>query len=246
MNQSLKTSQTPHSVEAPLTLAIRDGAVPFRLPSRPGEGVGRYEGEHETRIVEITNAWPLADEHSRDREGFQLVHHHTDVDFYDDGERETTYERETETLIRQATGAKRVIVFDHTLRAGDDGTRAERAVREPVQMVHNEYTDRSARQRLRDLVGEAQAEDLMNGRFAIMNVWRGNRQTVESMPLAFADARTIDPADLIPVERRSEDRVGEIQHLVHNPDQHCYYLPQIDPNESILIKCFDPTIRKRR
>lgn len=239
MNQSLKTSQIPHSVEAPLTFAIRDGAVLVSLPSRPGEGVGRYEGEHETRIVEITNAWPLADELIRDREGFQLVHHHTDVDFYDDGERETTYERETETLIRQATGAKRVIVFDHTLRAGDDGTRAERAVREPVQMVHNDYTDRSARQRLRDLVVEAQAEDLMNGRFAIMNVWRGNRQTVESMPLAFADARTIDPADLIPVERRSEDRVGEIQHLVHNPDQHWHYLPQIDPDEAILIKCFD-------
>ena len=175
-----------------------------------------------------------------------MLHHHTNVDFYDDGERETPYERETETLIRQATGANWVIVFDHTLRAGDDGTRAERAVREPVQMVHNEYTDRSARQRLRDLVGEAQAEDLMNGRFAIMNVWRGNRQTVESMPLAFADTRTIDPADLIPVERRSDDRVGEIQHLVHNPDQHWYYLPQIDPNEAILIKCIDPTIRKRR
>jgi len=128
MNQSLKTSQIPHSVEAPLTFAIRHGAVLVSLPSRPGEGVGRYEGEHETRIVEITNAWPLADELSLDREDFQLVHHHTDVDFYDDGERETTYERETETLIRQATGAKREIVFDHTLRAGDDGTRAERSI----------------------------------------------------------------------------------------------------------------------
>ena len=221
MNPSLKPSQIPHSVEAPLTFAIRHGAVLVSLQSRPGEGVGRYEGEHETRIVEITNAWPLADELSRDREGFQLVHHHTDVDFYDDGERETTYERETETLIRQATGAKRVIVFDHTLRAGDDGTRAERAVREPVQVVHNAYTDRSG----------------AGGSVAAR--WRGNRQTVESVPLAIADARTIDPADLIPVERRSEDRVGEIQHLVHNPDQHWHYLPQIDPDEAILIKCFD-------
>ena len=81
MNQSLKTSQIPHSVEAPLTFAIRDGAVLVSLPSRPGGGAGRYEGEHETRIVEITNAWPLADELNLDREGFQLVHHHTDVDF---------------------------------------------------------------------------------------------------------------------------------------------------------------------
>ena len=112
-------------------------------------------------------------------------------------------------------------------------------MREPVQMVHNDCTDRSARQRLRDLVGDEEAEELMKGRFAIMNVWRGNRQTIENMPLAFADARTIDPVDLISVERRSEDRVGEIQHLVHNPNQHEYFLPQIDPHEALLIKCFD-------
>lgn len=79
----------------------------------------------------------------------------------------------------------------------------------------------------------------MKGRFAIMTVWRGNRQTIENMPLAFADARTIDPVDLISVERRSENRVGEIQHLVHNPNQCGYFLPQIDPNEALLIKCFD-------
>lgn len=239
MNAILEDIQTISSVEAPLTFAVKDGALPVSIPSRPGEGPGQYEGDHERRSVEITNAWPIADELSLDREGFQIVHHHTDVDFYDDAERTGTYEREIEELIKKATGARKVIVFDHTLRAGDDDVRSERVIREPVQMVHNDYTDRSARQRLRDLVGDAEAEELMKGRFAIMNVWRGNRKTVESMPLAFADARSIDPADLISVERRSEDRIGEIQHLVHNPDQKWYYLPRIDPDEAILIKCFD-------
>lgn len=246
MNRILEDAQTLYSVEADLTFAVRDGAVPVSLPSKPGEGEGRYEGDHETRRVEITNAWPLADELSLDREGFQLVHHHTDVDFYDDGERTTTYERQIEDLIKQTTGARRVIVFDHTLRAGDEDTRSERAVREPVQMVHNDYTDRSARQRLRDLVGDQEAGELMKGRFAIMNVWRGNRQTVENMPLAFADARSIDPADLIPVERRSEDRVGEIQHMVHNPKQRWYFLPRIEPDEALLIKCFDSDASKAK
>lgn len=246
MTQILEDAQTLYSVDAPLTFAVRDGAQPVSLPSRPGEGEGQYEGDHEQRTVTITDAWPLADELSLDREGFQLVHHKTDVDFYDEAERTTTYESEIEALIRQQTGARKVIVFDHTLRAGDDNTRAERAVREPVQMVHNDYTDRSARQRLRDLVGDAEAEELMKGRFAIMNVWRGNRQTVESMPLAFADARSIDPADLISVERRSEDRIGEIQHLVDNPNQRWYYLPKIEPDEAILIKCFDSDSTKAK
>lgn len=239
MNQVLEVPQATASVTAPLTFASRDGVRPVSLPSRPGEGPGQYEGDHETRDVEIVSAWPDADELSLDREGFQVVRHRTAVDFYDDAERTTTYEREVESVIKQATGARRVIVFDHTLRAGDDDVRAERAVREPVQMVHNDYTDRSARQRLRDLVGDAEAEELMKGRFAVMNVWRGNRQVIESMPLAFAEAGSIDPADLIPVERRSEERIGEIQHLVHNPDQRWRYLPRLGPDEAILIKCFD-------
>lgn len=239
MNQLLEAPQETRSVTAPLTFAARGGALPVSLPSRPGEGPGQYEGDHETRDVEIFNAWPDADGLSLDREGFQVVRHRTSVDFYDEDARTTTYEREVEELIKQATGAKKVIVFDHTLRAGDDDVRSERAVREPVQMVHNDYTDRSARQRLRDLVGDDEAEELMKGRFAIMNVWRGNRQVVESMPLAFAEAGSIDPDDLIPVERRSEDRIGEIQHLVHNPNQRWRYLPKLGPDEAILIKCFD-------
>ena len=87
MTQILEDAQTLYTVDAPLTFAVRDGATPVSLPSRPGEGEGQYEGDHETRTVPITNAWPLADELSLDREGFQLVHHKTDVDFYDEAER---------------------------------------------------------------------------------------------------------------------------------------------------------------
>ena len=239
MNLVLQDNQKSDAVTAPLTFAVRDGAQPVSVPSRPGEGVGTYEGDHEQVAVEISNAWPIADELNLDREGFQLVHHHTALDLFDDTQRNGDYERQIEELIKQTTGAREVIVFDHTVRAGDEGLRSERKLREPVQMVHNDYTDRSARQRLRDLVGDEKAEQLMQGRFAIMNVWRGIDQTVESMPLAFADARSIDPQDLIPVERRSADRIGEIQHLVHNPDQNWFYLPRIDPDEAILIKCFD-------
>ena len=79
----------------------------------------------------------------------------------------------------------------------------------------------------------------MQGRVAIITVWRGIGQTVESHPLAFAEARSSDPDDLIPVERRSEERIGEIQHLVHNPAQKWYYLPKLQQDEVILIKCFD-------
>lgn len=236
-----QVSQIAHPlfVEAPLTF-VAPGSKPVSVPSEPGQGKPHnYEGEHEQHRVTIENVRDRVDDFSLDREGFQLVLHHTAVDFYDETARTTTYEQEIEQLLKQVTGARRVIVFDHTLRAGDEGTRVARVVREPVQMVHNDYTARSGPQRLRDLVGNEEAEELLRGRVAIVNVWRGNRKVVRSMPLAVADARSIDPADLVATERRARDRIGEIQHVIYNPAQRWYYVPDMEPDEAMLIKCYD-------
>ena len=235
----LATLGRPRIVEAPLTFAVK-GSKPVSVPSVPGQLVGHtYEGDHEKLAVAIENVRDRIDDFSLDREGFQFALHHTAVDFYDEAQRTTVYEREVEALLKQITGASRVIVFDHTLRTGSDDERVRRAIREPVQMVHNDYTARSGPQRLRDLVGEAEAEELLKGRVAVVNVWRGNRKKVESMPIAVADARSIEPEDLVSVERRAKDRVGEIQHLVHNPGQHWYFLPDMEPDEVLLLKCYD-------
>jgi hypothetical protein len=41
--------------------------------------------------------------------------------------------------------------------------------RQPATRVHNDYTERSAPQRIRDLMGE-QAEDLLHRRYEFINV----------------------------------------------------------------------------
>ncbi len=227
------------TVTAPLRFVVR-GSTPVSVPNEPGVlKLHQYEGQHEDRPVRIENVRPRLGEISLDREGFAVVRHATDVDFYDEAQRSGAYEREVEELLKTELGAKKVIVFDHTLRAGDDETRIKRVVREPVQMVHNDYTARSGPQRLRDHVGDVEAEELLKGRMAIVNVWRGNRKPVKSMPLAIADARTIDDADLVSTERRAKDRIGEIQHMVYNPGTRWYYVPDMEPDEAMLIKCYD-------
>jgi hypothetical protein len=45
-----------------------------------------------------------------------------------------------------------VLVFDHTLRTADDADRMARKIREVVQRVHNDYTEWSGPQRVRDLL----------------------------------------------------------------------------------------------
>jgi len=73
-------------------------------------------------------------------------------DFFDAEELKRVYYPEAEALIKKVSGASRVVVFDHTLRSGDEAEREARLVREPVLNVHNDYTEWSGPQRVRDLV----------------------------------------------------------------------------------------------
>ena len=76
-------------------------------------------------------------------------------------------------------------------------------------------------------------------RFAIVNLWRPIGGPVEKPPLAFCDARTIRPSDLIAVDLVYRDRVGETYALQHDPGQLWYYFPRLAPDEAILIKGYD-------
>ena len=57
-------------------------------------------------------------------------------------------------------------------------------MREPVQVVHNDYTDWSGPQRVRDLHTAAEAEDLLSRRVAVVQVWRAIRKLPEGAAVA--------------------------------------------------------------
>ena len=76
-------------------------------------GIPRTTGKSEPRSVLIRNA-RLGEELSLDRQGFQLVRQETAVhDFYDRTEVEMVYYPEIGVLLKEATGAEKVVVFDH-------------------------------------------------------------------------------------------------------------------------------------
>ena len=104
------------------------------------------------------------------------------VDFFDAAELRRIYYAEMETLVKAESGASRVVVFDHTLRTADDDEREARKIREPVRRAHNDYTEWSGPQRVRDLLPQ-EAERLLTRRFAVVQVWRPIRHPVETFPL---------------------------------------------------------------
>ena len=194
----------------------------------------------ESREVRIHDARRAEPAPTLDAHGFTLVEHRTGVaDFYGLDDMRDFYEREIIGLLLKATGGSDALVFDHTLRSDSPAVRGNRSTREPADFIHNDYTDRSARRRLRDLLPAEEAERRLSRRFAIVNVWRSVNGTVYNSPMTCCDAATIAPEDRVPVERRAKDRIGEVEFITWNPNHRWYYYPQMTMAEALLIKTFD-------
>ena len=176
---------------------------------------------------------------SLEREGFIFVRHETRVkDFYDEAEVRSVYYPETEQLVKA-----------NFRREASSGIRPHAALRRqrmreakqisgPVRNAHNDYTEWSGPQRVRDLLPD-EAEELLKRRFAVVQTWRPIRHPVQREPLAIADARSIGTKELIPSSRVYPDRVGEVYHCTFNPEHRWYYFPNMQRNEAMVFKSFD-------
>jgi hypothetical protein len=199
----------------------------------------RKTGAHELRPMTIRNGRLHARELTLDKNGFVFVEHKTQVrDFFDGEELKSVYYPEVERLIKDLSGASRVVLFDHTLRSGDEGEREAKLVREPVLSAHNDYTEWSGPQRVRDLLPD-EAGKLLERRFAIIQVWRAINRPIEANPLAVADASSVAFEDFLLAERRYPNRVGQTYRLMYSPNHRWFYFPRMRRDEALVFKVFD-------
>ena len=228
------------TLEATLSYFLDTKQMPVTVVAAPGESDKRLGGGgSEPHQVTLRSGRLHLNEFALEKTGFRFVRHNTRVaDFYDEDEIRRVYYPEMEALIKAEAGAKRVVVFDHTLRTADDDLRQEAKIRDVVRRVHNDYTEWSGPQRVRDLMGD-EAEELLKHRFAIIQVWRPIRHPVESWPLAIADARTLSPEDLVVTERRYPDRVGQTSAITWNPEHRWYWFPHMRPDEALVFKTYE-------
>ena len=197
----------------------------------------RSVGSQELRRMELRDGRrePL----SFEEHGFVLLPHPTRMESFFDAEAlKAVYYREVEELVARVSGAARVVVFDHTLRSGDEAEREAKLIREPVLSAHNDYTEWSGPQRVREVMG-GDAEALLARRFAIVQVWRAIADPIVSNPLALADARSVAPEDLLIAERRYPHRVGQTYRLRHSPQHRWFWFPEMRRDEAIVFKVYD-------
>jgi hypothetical protein len=205
------------TVVAPLNFLVPMAEKPVAYNYEPPPGVPARTCAGEQHQVAIRDARPLIGRLSLDREGFVLLHRQTAVkNFYDEEEIASAYYPECERVIKEATGAARVVAFDHIVRNAAMSIKGN-TVKIPAKRVHDDYTVWSAPQRVRDLMGE-EAEELLKHRFAIINLWRPIRGPVLESPLALCDAQSLSEENLVASDLRYPDRTGETyDHLQPQP-----------------------------
>jgi hypothetical protein len=227
-------------IEASLNYIADSTERPILYTYEPPAGVSRQTGRFAEHTVSIRNGRNAAGELSLDRQGFQLTRHQTAVtDFYDRQEVERTYYPEVERLLKEATGAEKVVIFDHQVRNIELSKRGEKDAREYAKVVHNDYTAKSGPRRVRDHLPPEEAAQRLQHRFAEINVWRPIRGPIESSPLAVCDAQSIAPQDFVASDLIYRDKVGETYRFLYNPNHRWFYFPRLERDEVILLKCYD-------
>ncbi len=188
----------------------------------------------------------VADQCSLDREGFSFTQFEPKIeDFYDDVVVRRDYYPQVEAAVKAQTGAARVVVFDHNVRHDPLAESQTKEVARPVRFVHNDYTETSGPQRVRDILGKTEANKLLRHRFAVINLWRPISGPVYDMPLGIIDASSMVAADFVATDLKYKDRTGEVSSVRHNSAHRWFYFANMRADEALFLKCFDSDISGR-
>lgn len=215
---------------------------------QPGERAVFYPTErHKSHWPVEKHSVPMFDmravqqQLSFDRNGFVMVDRPSAVTDYDDAVQiEQIYHPEIVDLVKELTGAEKVILFGTMIRS-DAAKTADGAL--PSFGAHIDYGDRTVRQFSEDIIGHEEAQHWLKRRHMLINLWRPIRP-VERSPLALCDASTVSANDLN--ESEIKGGLGDVNrpsmfgwNLQHNAAHRWYYAPQQQPAEILAFKLFD-------
>lgn len=229
----------PH-VMASLNYTAEMVEKPAHYLYEPADGIKKNMPERDFHEMPIYDSRKMINNLSLDKQGFLLTEHTSQVvNFYDQEEVKTVYFPEVAELVKAITGACQVLVFDHNVRCKPLAEAKAHNAARPVKYVHNDYTLKSGPQRLRDMVGEEEAQRASQKRYALINVWRPIKGPVQESPFAVCNAESMAAEDFMPTDLKYEERTGEIYSIRFNPNHQWFYFSNMEHEEVMLLKCYD-------
>ena len=121
------------AIEADITYTLDTGEKLINGTFGPPTADRLNTGSYERKRLPVRDGRAAGADLSLEGAGFMLAEHRTAVsNFFDKGQLESVYYPEVIELVKRHSGASRVVVFDHTLRSGDEAEREALRIRELV------------------------------------------------------------------------------------------------------------------
>jgi hypothetical protein len=230
-------------VNATMNYTADNGTAPEVYFYEPPAGTLVRSPGDDPREMHVFDGWSRADSFSLDREGFALRELGNAFERFDNAEAvRTEFYPVVAAFVRGSVGARRVLVFDHTIRSKVNAERqtAEDSTvqRAPVMVVHCDYTPASGPMRVRQLVPD-EADELLKRRVAFYNLWKPLKRRVEEKPLAMCDVTSAAEDDMLKMALRYRDREGEIFVMRHAAAHRWWYFPKMLPENVLLLKTYE-------
>ncbi|KAF1937514.1 hypothetical protein EJ02DRAFT_385542 [Clathrospora elynae] len=210
------------------------------------DGTTTFERPFEVHPVTVRDVRGREKDFTLDGNGFQFYRNTAnEKDFLDDEKIKAGYYAEVEQLLKDATGASRIFIFDHTIRrqVPDSAAKSDSKLRGPVQRVHIDQSYTASLSRVAHHL-PAEAESLLRSRVQIINVWRPIK-TVQRDPLAVAEASSVNDEGLVVIPLIYPTRKGETYSVKYDAGHRWFYKSGLTPDEVLLIKCFDSKLDGR-
>ncbi|KAF9884002.1 hypothetical protein FE257_002390 [Aspergillus nanangensis] len=212
--------------------------------------------------VEIEDVRERTEEFSLDVHGFQFLRHESPIFASFRDEDLSTVHQESVEFLQGSTGATSVHILTSLVRNQSHKELSKRIdssepdsslvpLKTPSRRVHADQSEAGAYQVLKNSIAPDQVERVLQGHWAIINVWRPLKP-VPCDPLAVADARSVPDEDLFPVHiQRPHKEPGnfyntqsagqgvEILFGQYGPGHKWYYMSDMTQYDIILIKVFD-------
>ncbi|KAI4718369.1 hypothetical protein E4T48_05423 [Aureobasidium sp. EXF-10727] len=220
-----------------------DNSSPWNYVEQPPPGLPQRNYTEHPSAVHISDIRGQESSFNLDTQGFTTASNIASqcTDFSSSDTIKQIYYPEVEALLlSHVPGAKRVFLFDHTIRKADAN-----ASRQPVHRAHVDQTEKAAIQRVHHHLPD-EASTLLTDRVRIINVWRPLNGPVVSFPLAVADSRSVDENAVVGIEHRYPDRVGETAGILAQEGQKWWYWSGMGDDERLFLQCYDSHGGKRR
>ncbi|KAF9259758.1 hypothetical protein L218DRAFT_874011 [Marasmius fiardii PR-910] len=196
--------------------------------------------QHDVVIENIRGKQHL---YTLDEAGFQYLHRPTKHTDFDDIKELEEYYRESTEIVKEVTGASRVILYDplqRRRRAGEEDSDTVKK-RRPAGQVHVDVSLSAAFSHIHRYAPTSEASKLLSSRrFQVINLWRPINNPAFDWPVAFCVWDSVDvERDTFSVPRLRPEKYNEALGVRFSCAHRWKYLRGMRTDEVVLIKNFD-------